>query len=167
VTFAKACSHITNYTSGHETLAHVLGSGRTAYPDNHIEVDNRLSRMLGRLEWKYGNRAFYANLTRNPKDVVKSFARRGLRQGIMGAYACGRGIITGRHTDSAAVATDLVETILANVGGFLRDKTHGMTIEIERAKERFQIFWDAIKAEGDLTAALAEFDINYNASDMQ
>ncbi|MES9978612.1 MAG: hypothetical protein ABW107_07665, partial [Candidatus Thiodiazotropha sp. 6PLUC5] len=53
-TFIKACEHITNYTTGHETRAHLTGDKRIDYPDNHIEADNRLSWILGRIDNKFG-----------------------------------------------------------------------------------------------------------------
>jgi ferritin-like protein len=49
MTFIRACQHITNYTAGHETRSTLLGEARVAYPDQHIEADNRLSWMLGKL----------------------------------------------------------------------------------------------------------------------
>jgi len=65
-TFYKACSHFSNYTSGHETLSSKLGIQRFAYPAFHIESDNRLSWLLGRLDTEYGNSAFYVHLTSRP-----------------------------------------------------------------------------------------------------
>ena len=42
-TFACACRHIENYTAAHESRSHLAGPERFAYPEDHIEVDNRLS----------------------------------------------------------------------------------------------------------------------------
>lgn len=42
-TFIAACRHITNYSSGHESRATLIGEERLAYPTQHIEADNRLS----------------------------------------------------------------------------------------------------------------------------
>jgi ferritin-like protein len=53
MTFIRACRHITNYTAGHETRSTLLGEDRIAYPRQHIEADNRLSWMLGKLGKKY------------------------------------------------------------------------------------------------------------------
>ena len=72
VTFARACRFIDNYTAGHET-AHGYN---LEYPDRHIEVDNRLSWFLGRLDERYPD-AYYVHLLRRREDVVQSFARRG------------------------------------------------------------------------------------------
>ena len=43
MTFTKACGHIDNFSSAHESRCGRLGNERLAYPENHIEVDNRLS----------------------------------------------------------------------------------------------------------------------------
>ncbi|WJI25223.1 hypothetical protein RHP47_05945 [Thermosynechococcus sp. QKsg1] len=37
VTFAKACTFITNFSSAHESRTFLLGEARLAYPDRHIE----------------------------------------------------------------------------------------------------------------------------------
>ena len=60
VTFSAACSHIKNFTSGHETREKL----EVQYPDNHIEVDNRLAFFLGRIEKNYGDNAYYVFLKR-------------------------------------------------------------------------------------------------------
>lgn len=73
-TFARACDHITNFTSAHESRSGLLGEGHFAYPDNHIESDNRLAWLLGRLDRKYGDRAFYVHLTRDVGPVAASWA---------------------------------------------------------------------------------------------
>ncbi|MEJ1383421.1 MAG: hypothetical protein RPV21_03475, partial [Candidatus Sedimenticola sp. (ex Thyasira tokunagai)] len=53
-TFIEACRHITNYSAAHESRIQLIGDRRLAYPQNHIEADNRLSWLLGRLEHTYG-----------------------------------------------------------------------------------------------------------------
>lgn len=53
--------HCTNYTAGHETLRPRLGDERFAYPAYHVEADNRLAWLLGRLERHYGKDAFYVH----------------------------------------------------------------------------------------------------------
>ncbi|MFM8634352.1 MAG: hypothetical protein ACKOEX_06015, partial [Planctomycetia bacterium] len=58
VTFAKACGHFRNYSTGHETNR-APGPARLAYPDGHIEIDNRLAWFLGGLEERYGDDALY------------------------------------------------------------------------------------------------------------
>lgn len=65
VTFAQAASHVTNASVGHETRSHMVGAARMAYPIGHIEVDNRLSWTLGRLDQAFGRDAFYVHLLRN------------------------------------------------------------------------------------------------------
>ncbi|MEW8461604.1 MAG: hypothetical protein AB2653_14955 [Candidatus Thiodiazotropha endolucinida] len=64
-TFVQACQHISNYSAAHESRSTLTGKQRLSYPDNHIEADNRLCWLLGRLEREYGNDAYYVHLTRN------------------------------------------------------------------------------------------------------
>ena len=162
MTFAKACSHITNYTSAHESGSYVDGS----YPDNHIEVDYRLSWFLGTLACKYPE-AQYVSLNRNKRDVVDSFVRRGISHSpILNAYT--QGIIqpqfkAANPTEWLKKAVEhYVETVDANVGHFLEGRDGWWNIDIEQPLKHFGQFWRQIGADGDLDAACAEFDKRYN-----
>ncbi len=162
-TFIAACRHITNYTCGHESRVRRIGAERLAYPERHIEADNRLAWYLGRLDAIYGERARYVHLLRDPEACAASFARRA-DFGIMQAWR--EGVLLGGETDQTAhaLALDYLATVQANIVQFLRDKPHVMTFRLERAREDFRAFWDWIGAEGDPVAALAEWDRRYNAS---
>ena len=162
-TFIQACRHIVNYTAGHETRARMIGEARLAYPDSHIEADNRLSWLLGRLDRAYGDEAFYVHLGRGREAVADSFAHRE-QFGIMKAYREGI-LLEGEAGQSAQeIALDYIDTIEANISCFLRDKRHTMAFRLEQAEADFSIFWDRIGAHGDLTRALAEWHIRHNAS---
>lgn len=163
MTFVKACQHITNYSALHESRADLIGEQRLAYPDQHIEADNRLSWILGRLHTQYGNDAFYVHLHRDPTQTAASFSRRD-HFGIMKAYR--EGILLGaekQHT-TQAIAEDYIATIESNIQLFLQDKHNTMDFRLENAKNDFKQFWNAIGAEGDLASALREWDTCYNAS---
>jgi hypothetical protein len=162
-TFIQACRHISNYSAGHESRIHKIGNERLAYPDNHIEADNRLSWLLGRLNQRYGDRAFYVHLTRGRQATAASFARRS-DFGIMQAYR--EGYLLGGETGQTAhdLALDYLDTVETNIALFLRDKTRQMAFRLENAQADFQTFWQQIGAEGDLGRALAEWDTRHNAS---
>jgi len=163
VTFSRAASHISNFTSGHETRSGQLGEGRLGYPDQHIEADNRLSWLLGRLDQKYGGDAFYVHLTRNVHETARSFAGRHDR-GIMAAYH-GSGILMGlRSPDPYELGLDYCHTVTANVEMFLRDKPLKMHFPLEDAAELFPVFCDRIGADVDIKAALGEFTVKHNAT---
>ena len=72
MTLDKFCKHITNYTSAHESRNNL----DFKYPPNHIEIDNRLSWFLGRLDKIYGDDAFYVHLKRDDLKVAKSYQNR-------------------------------------------------------------------------------------------
>ena len=163
-TFINACSYISNFTSSHESRCTLIGEQRLVYPDNHIEADNRLCWLLGRVEKKYGNQAFYVHLNRNLDDRADSFARR-YHFGIMKAYREGI-MMEGEAGQSAHdIALDYLDTVESGIELFLRDKTSTMEFRLENAKQDFEIFWNTIGAEGNLEKALAEWDISYNSSD--
>lgn len=162
--FIKACNHITNFSSAHESRISALGEDRLAYPQNHIEADNRLSWLLGRLDRTYGDNAIYVHLKRNNNDTALSFSRR-YSHGIIRAYR-GAGILMGLPEDSEpmAVSLDYCDTVNSNIDLFLKDKTRKMDINLENIEQDFIAFWKLIGAEGDMNAALAEFGTRHNAS---
>jgi len=162
-TFIMACEHITNFTSAHESRCDRLGEDRLAYPDNHIEADNRLSWYLGRLDSHYGDKAIYVHLMRNSHDTASSYAKRLFPGGIIPAYR--KGILQHLPDDISdmSVSLDYYDTVNSNIEHFLKDKTRKMEFNLENAKEDFKKFWELIGAEGDLDAAMAEFDIPYNS----
>lgn len=161
-TFTKACTHFSNYTSGHETLSKYLGDDRFSYPSRHIESDNRLSWLLGRLDRAYGDSAFYVHLTREPEKVAASFAKR--KRGIILAYQ-GKGIIMGCvEDDQYKIALDYIETVNENIRLFLKDKSKKMRFRLEAASDDFGVFYDRIGAEGDFGAAIKEFEFSHNAT---
>lgn len=161
-TFFEACRHITNYTCGHETRCTALGDERLAYPDRHIEIDNRLSWLLGRLGERFGDDAFYAHLVRDRDATAASFNQRwGFEASIVRAYS--RAILM-RQEDGLDVALDFYDTVNANIRAFLAGKPRTMVVNLETAVRDFAEFWQRIGAAGDRDAALATFQVRHNAS---
>lgn len=166
MTLARACTHFDNYTAAHEGRTHHVGAARFAFPSRHIEIDNRLSWLLGRLDRHWGDRAAYVHLTRDPEEVAQSFRNRA-GQGIIKAY---KDVIIARSTARAKkvpvleFCRDYVDTVTENITAFLGDKTHVMHIRLETARTDFPRFSDWIGATGDLDSALAEFSVRHNAT---
>jgi hypothetical protein len=162
-TFIKACQHISNYTSSHESLLDKTGQQRLDYPDNHIEADNRLSWFLGQLDKKYSDDAVYVHLKRERQAVAESFSKR-IDFGILKAYEQGI-LLHGEHRLSAFdIAVDYIDTVNANIELFLKDKTRKIDVSIETVTTDFPRFWEMIGARGDLDEAIKQWSINYNAS---
>ncbi len=162
-TFIKACSHISNYTCGHETRSGLIGQERLNYPPGHIEADNRLAWFLGRLDERFGNEAFYVHLYRDREKTAQSFANR-YRRGIMRAYE--KGILTrpDKRREPLDLALDYCDTVTSNIRCFLKDKAKQMDFDLGNAQEHLDLFWERIGAQGDKQAALDEFTRTYNAS---
>lgn len=165
-TFIKACQHITNYTSAHESLSSKTGAQRFNYSYNHIEADNRLSWLLGRLDEKFPEDVFYVHLSRNKDDVTASFSKR-IGFGILKAYEQGVLMHEQHLLPAHDIAEDYIETVESNIKLFLKGKTNKIEISLETIKTDFTKFWDKIGAEGNLEKALKEWDMNYNASDAE
>ncbi len=168
-TFERACRHIANFTAGHETNKRRVGERRFDYPDQHIESDNRLSWFLGGLQTRFDHdQTFYVHLTRDPRRVAASYAARwdsGFHSGIIRAFA--QGIVMRKQYQEEQrirLARFYVSTVNENIAAFLADKPHRLDFPLERAEELFSTFWRQIGAEGDLDAALGEFQIRHNAS---
>lgn len=165
VTFVRACEHATNFSAGHETLARMTLDARLDYPANHIEADNRLSWMLGRLQKRWdASDAFYVHLKRDREATARSFALR-LEQGtgIIAAYKSGV-LMGARRAEPLDICRDYVDTVTANIELFLADKPNVMTINLETAIDEFPQFWRRVGMEGDLSAALSEWGVRHNAS---
>ncbi len=156
-TFTRAASYMSNYTAGHESRVTRVGSDRFAYPPNHVEVDNRLAWMLGRLEQSFGKDAFYVHLKRKPEAVARSFDKRwGIKFGIISAYR--NGILFGAAgAEPYDVCVDMIQTVDANISAFLADKPRKMDFQMESAERDWPVFWNAIGAEGDFEASLADW----------
>lgn len=161
--FIQACRHITNFTAGHETRCRMVGDARLDYPADHIESDNRLSWLLGRLDRKYGDDAVYVHLFRDAEKVAASFVKR-YGHGMIAGY---RDAVLRRpegDPDPMAVARDYCDTVNANIAAFLKDKSRKMDFDIADARNAFPRFWELVGAQGDLDAALVEFETPHNAS---
>lgn len=163
VTFAKACSHITNFSAAHESNAGLIGEKRLAFPDNHIEVDNRLAWYLGRLDSLFGDDAIYVHLHREQSQVARSYSRRE-KFGIMNGYRSGI-LIRPDEYNSLDVANDMIDTVQANIKHFLQGKSVTLECSIENIQSDFVKFWELISAEGDLDAALKTFTGEHNTSE--
>lgn len=163
-TFAQACTHLSNYTAGHETRIDHIGESRFSYPDDHIEADNRLAWFLGSLAERFDRTdVFYVHLRRNPEDVVRSL--RGRWKGnvsIMRAF--GYDITSGSANvaDPDAIARFYINTVTANIEEFLRDR-QSMTVWLEEVHHTFPQFLDHISAEGDIDAAIREWSVAHHA----
>ncbi|THV37096.1 hypothetical protein [Glycomyces buryatensis] len=169
VTFSTACGYLSNFSAGHESRYKLVGDERFAFPDEHIEVDNRLTWFLGRLAREYdGTEVLYVHLRRDPEAVAQSFLRRWggpQKASIIRAYAHGmlqRGAEWPEER-RIEVCRDYVETVNTNIEAFIARRP-SMTIWLDQAADRFPLFLDRIGAEGDLEAAVGEFQTVHNAS---
>ena len=158
VSLNAACNYITNFTSAHESRS----SLSIDYPKNHIEIDNRLSWFLGRLEKKYGDNAKYIHLKRNPDKVANSMLNR-YNKGIMRGYHK-RILLFKPGVTKLEICKDYVHTVNSNIEAFLKNKTYVMEINVENFSEDFKKFWNFIDAQGNLENALKELSKKHNVS---
>ena len=159
VTFARACSFIRNYTVGHESRWGRFGMDRLDYPENHIEVDNRLVWYLGLIDRIYGNEAFYVHLTRSRQHVIESFAQRHHRELMAGWRAIIDMEMSGTPQQRAA---EYVDCATAAIQSFLKDKPYWVPVPIEDAKCGFTRMCSVINASVDEVGAWSTLARRHN-----
>ena len=162
---ADACEFITNFSSGHETRAGIVGTDRTSFSDNHIEIDNRLAWYLGRIDEEFGQGAYYVHMKRDFEKVVNSYSIR-KNFGLMKMFQ--NGMLIGQDQDvfdDKDLARDICSTIESNIQHFLKDKPNQMEMNLETVQADFEKFWNWIGAEGDYQQALNTFDIPANTTE--
>jgi hypothetical protein len=157
VTFTSACRRMTNFTASHERNSRKLFAERMVYPDNHIEVDNRLTWHLGQLAQVWGDSARYVHLTRDADAVASSMnARWGQPGAMVQSYKDGILRLTHERPD-LSFAYDMIACQETNTLEFLSHRQHVMTFRLEHWQEDWPTFWKWIGAEGDYEAALNRF----------
>jgi hypothetical protein len=162
VTLSKACERLTNYTTGHESRVERIGEDRFAYPDQHVEIDNRLSWFLGGLERRFGDEPLYVHLRRDPEAVAASFANR-YDRGIIKAFREGM-IMRAGPFEPLDMCRFYVQTVTDNIETFLVGKPRQMTVWLENVETWLPQLWDRIGGQGDLAAAMGDFQTRHNAS---
>jgi hypothetical protein len=173
-TFARACEHLTNYSVSHNTIREGAGFDHKMRAleskDNHIEVDDRFSWLLPVLERLHGADAYYVHLWRDTAKVVRSYTKpRRLHlqgsllntfyHGILGTPVEKRKVSVADAEKAGALC---VEVINKNIEHFLAGKPHQIFIDIDHPAEKFRRFLEEIGAEGDVDAAVAEFETIYD-----
>lgn len=168
-TFALACQNLTNFTSAHESQAAQVGPRRFAYPDNHIEVDNRLTWHLGLLGQHYAQKdVLYVHLKRDAEKTTDSFLHRWenstYKASIIHAFA--HGIVMNGHDwtkdQRGEVCRHYVDTVTANIEDFIQDRPH-MTVHLEDGGVSFDAFLKRVAAQGDIEMCRAEWSRVHNS----
>ena len=167
-TLYRSCQHISNFAVGHESQVDLSGAKRFHFPDQHIEIDNRLVWQLGSLDQYIGNQSFYVHLTRERSAVKQSFINRLYQpKSIFYSYCEAIKKSTPENLSSdeiARLADDFLDSIDTNIQYFLKDKTHQMEFQVENYQQDFARFWEFIDARGDYEQALTEWSKKHNPS---
>lgn len=170
LTFAKSCQYLTNFTCGHETKTSHHGQERFVFPDNHIEIDNRLSWFLGTLARHYDSRdVFYVKLVRDPSKVASSWLHRwktiNFASTMITHFAHGIVMRPNQYSEKEMedVCEYYVQTVKDNIEEFLKTRRH-MTVNLEDNGKSFNEFLENIEAKGDLEAAKITWTKVHNKS---
>ena len=153
-TFSKACSHIKNYTSGHETKRGFDPGCVNDFPDNHIEVDPHLFWHMGSLIVKYSD-ACWVHLIRERESCIKSLTKTsGIWDWSNLAY--------GRKPEVELACADYYDSVNQVIPMVLMGCCW-MTMHLEKLQSEWSSFWEWIGAEGDYDASWQELGRRYNA----
>lgn len=87
---SKALSHVSGFTSLHESRVSFLQDERINYPNFHIELDNRLSFYMPQLTKKYSKKeSLLVIINRDRKSIAESYNKRWRKINIMKAFSQG------------------------------------------------------------------------------
>lgn len=157
--FYNACSHISNYSCAHESTAQLLGKDKISYPENHIEIDNRLAWFTAQLDNNYGDNSYYVYLTRDKQQIAKSYLERWhLNESIVKAY--GHGVLMKpkiTKEERFDICLDYVDHVDKTIIYFLENKKNVMVIDVSDLKEKFTHFFNWIEGKGNISCCLEEF----------
>lgn len=152
-TFAYACKHLDGMSAAHESNGGKIAS-RLAYPDNHVEVDNRLVWFLGGLDKRYKDEeTFYVHLTRDADKVVESYLMRWhLTISITRAFY--HGILMNPKKPDVATAREsgylFIETVDENVRFFFKNRSNWAHVRVENLEQDFFEFMKKAGLTGDV-----------------
>lgn len=164
-TFAQACVHLEGMTASHESRSQLI-EGRLDYPDNHVEVDNRLAWFLGSLDRLYDDAdTFYVWLRRDRAAVSQSYSKRWfVRQSLVRAFH--HGILMRKGVPTAPERLDscdlCMRTIEDNIEFFLKGRSNSCVVTVENLQEDFQRFVQRVGLPCDLERALAALTVVTN-----
>lgn len=152
-TFAYACRHLDGMSAAHESNGGKIAF-RLEYPDNHVEVDNRLVWFLGGLDKRYKDEeTFYVHLTRNADRVVESYlVRWHLTISITRAFY--HGILMNPKKPDVATAREssllFTETVDENIRFFLKNRSNWARVRVEHLEQDFFEFMKKAGLTGDV-----------------
>lgn len=156
VCFSKACGHITNFSSAHESESFDL-----IYSDSHIEVNPQLWIVIPLVVKKYPN-AKWVHLVRDPDTCIPSIAALG-HGSVSRAFS--HLFITIASESEADSAKRLYEASTQNIRSnfsSLISPENQMEIRLENAKDKWSEFWSFIGAEGDFDESQRCWDTPVN-----
>lgn len=161
--FCSACKHITNFSAAHESSASLPFPERIDYPNQHIEIDNRLTWFLPHIEDKYGDNAIYVYLRRDKEKIARSYEERWhLNVSIVKAF--GHGVLMKPKismSERLDVCRSYVDYVDAAILLHLKDK-NAIYVDAENLQQDFRTFFDAINAQGDIEKCIQEFSAVHN-----
>lgn len=169
-TFANAFQCIEGYTSLHESQVQRLGEDRIAYPENHLEFDNRLVFFLADLTQKYATSGGVLVIVhRDHHLVAKSYNQRWSKINIMKAWSQGVHL-RDLSQNTFDVALDFVKYCYRQLDYFKPEWQHVVEIDLNNPengiKELLKIMEQSQYAD-EVCQYLAQNHHNLNQSQLK
>lgn len=156
VCFARACSFMTNYTCGHETV-----SAELDYQDNHIEVSPHIRCVIPEIWAKYPE-SKWVHLRRRKEDCVPSLSA----MGHGSVMECFRQLYYSALTeDSLEIASRFYDIENRSISMWISSLVPlemRTVIRLHEAKQKWGMFWSWVGAEGDFDSSLRCWDTPVN-----
>jgi len=166
-TFARACSHIKNFTSAHESTGGMRNRDRLRFADNHIEINPHLSWMLPVVAKLNGiDGAIWVHLQRKRAEVVASWVKRGPKIGPglwipLAMRVDAKKLTPEQYREACEICYD---SMVGTIESFLVKAKFTMHIWLDEIEQRWPMFWRRIEARGNYDASFAELQQRHNAS---
>lgn len=144
-TLAEALSKLQGFTASHESRVRKLGEDRVAYPNFHIECDNRLSWFLPRLTEKYScsEDAILVCVYRDREKVALSYNKRWPKINMMKSYS--QGILMRPLSENCLdVCRDYVENVYEHIEFFSKFWSAYVEIDIDAPEKGLKDLCDLL-----------------------
>ncbi len=156
VTFYQACSHMTNFSSGHETLA-TQKIGCLNYPDDHIECSPPLLLSAPALIKAYPD-AKWIHLVRERESCIKS-----LEGQVAESLKRFAGQWWLRQKPEPKSAAPVFYDTCIGLAEALLPRDRMLVVQMESAYQSWEEVWAFLGAQGNFEASRNEWLKKYNS----
>jgi len=159
VTFARACEHMTNFTTGHEEV--FCKPDKLVWPDQHVAV-GPMWPLVPLLRRAWPDLVLVHLIRTDVAEFIESYMTlEGSRGPTIDVWA---DLYVGAPISDAERRGRCL-LFHASTNELIRALGPDLTVRLEHGRDDFARFWDHVGARGDRDGALAEWSVKHNARD--